>query len=166
MTSRSLKATLNATVLGLSLICVSCSHLGGRFPAPTSLPDTIATVTDAALLSETAWEPMPLQLRTGADIVTVDVIDDTIYVVDSTATAHAINLDTGTHRWVLKLDRMPTRSPVVGGGYVAFLARNHATVATRSAGSVVLRRDLEFSPSSPVALSVDSLYAGAWGSGT
>lgn len=166
MMSRSLGVTLYAIVLGLSLICTACSPLGGRFPTPESLPDTIDTVAGEALLAGTAWEPIPLQLRTGADIRSLDIVENTLYVVDSTSTAHAINLATGTHRWVLKLDRMPTRPPVVDSGYVAFVARNHVTVATRSSGTVVLQRALEFTPSSAVALTIDSLYAGAWGNGT
>ncbi len=166
MMSRSLGVTLHASVLGLSLICTSCSPMHGQFPARESLPDTLAVVTDQALLSGTAWEPIPLQLRTGAEIETLDIVGDTLFALDSTRTMHAINLETGTHRWVLSLDRAPTRPPVVGSGYVAFVARNHVTVATLSSGTVVLERGLEFTPSSDVALTFDSLYAGAWGSGT
>ncbi|MFH0946586.1 MAG: PQQ-binding-like beta-propeller repeat protein [Planctomycetota bacterium] len=126
---------------------------------------TPGAVAEAGLLTETSWEPIPLQVRTGAEIRSMEVVGDTIYVVDYTNTAHAINIGTGTHRWIVKLDAPPTRPVAVGEGFVAFVSRNQVTVATRTSGTVVLRKSLEFTPSSSVALTLDSLYTGAWGNG-
>lgn len=157
---------LLALLAPLALFATACSSMDGQFPAEPSAPTTLDAVAEASLLTEPSWEPIPLQLRTGADIAMMAVVEDTIYVVDTAGTAHAINSATGTHRWIVKLDRMPTRQIMVGPGHVGFLAKNHLTVATRASGTVVLRKALEFTPSSSGALTGDSMYSGAWGNGT
>ena len=153
-----------ATVL-LIVSAQACTSMSGLYPAGPSVPMTVQAVADGALLTETSWEPIPLQVRTGASISSMDVVGDTIYLVDSTNTAHAINVGLGTHRWILKLDHAPSLPISVGERFVAFLARNFLTVADRFSGTVVLRKSLEFTPSSNAALTLDSLYAGAWGNG-
>ena len=160
--SRSLLAVASTLMVTAAL---GCTSMDGLYPAAPSVPMSAQAVAEAALLTETSWEPIPLQLRTGADIRSMDVVGDSIYVVDSTNTAHAINIGTGTHRWIVKLDTTPTRTVAVGEGFVAFLSRNQVTVATRASGTVVLRKGLEFTPSSGLALTLDSIYTGAWGNG-
>lgn len=152
--------------LSLLAAALGCESFEGRFPADSSVPMTAQAVAEAALLTENSWEPIPLKLRTGAEILSLEIVEDTIYAIDSTATAHAIDLAKGTHRWVLNLGRMPTRPVAVGSDHVVFLAKSHMTVATRGSGTPTLRKDLEFTPSSDAALTFDTLYAGAWGNGT
>ncbi len=152
--------------LSLLAAALGCASFEGRFPPDSSVPMTAQAVAEAALLTGTSWEPIPFKLRTGAEIGSLEIVGDTIYAVDSTATAHAIDLAQGTHRWVLNLGRMPTRPVAVGSDHVAFLSKSHMTVATRLSGTLTLRKDLEFTPSSDAALTFDTLYAGAWGNGT
>jgi len=162
---RAFRSVLPLVTTLLIVAAPACSSMEGLYPAGPSVPMTAQDVADAALLTETSWEPIPLQLRTGASISRMDVVGDTIYLVDSTNTAHAINVGLGTHRWIVKLDRAPTQPVSVGERFVAFLSRNFLTVADRFSGTVVLRKGLEFTPSSKPALTLNSLYAGAWGNG-
>ncbi len=169
MTRRALRGSHSLSLVPFFLLA-ACSPLGGPFDGIAS-PQTagalpIETVTRTAMLDGFTWEPIPLRMRTGADVRSIEIEDGTIYVVDSKMTAHAIDASTGLHRWVLPLSKFPTRPVAVGDAHVAFLSRSHLTVATRSSGTALLRSDLEFTPSSDAVITLDTLYAGAWGDGT
>lgn len=147
------------------LSSTACVNMDGRYPNAATLPQTADEVAAVALLTEPSWAPFPFRLRTGADVRMMEISGDTIYVVDGKNTAHAMNANTGLYRWVLQLKAAPDRL-AVGSDHVAFFTRNHVTVATLASGTKTLEADLEFTPSSNAAVSIDSLYAGAWGNGT
>lgn len=148
-------------------VTVSCTYVGGQFErAPSAAEPMKAEGLAAALmLTEPAWVPIPLAEYSGSRIRQIDVTGDTLYAVDGKATAHAIDLASGEHRWVLDMKEQPTRPIAVGATHIAYLAGRYATVATRDSGIPVAERALEFSPSSNAALTSSTLYAGSWGDG-
>lgn len=155
---RLLACTALATAFG-------CHALEGTFPGEGTALLKPQEVAAAAQLTGLAFEPIPLALRTGARVHSLQIVGDTLYVVDDSAMAHAIDVARGTHRWVLQLQNLPDRPIAVGSQYVGFLSRNHLLVASRSSGSRLSQVDLDFTPSSGAVLTLDTLYAGSWGSG-
>lgn len=146
----------------LLFAAAGCSS-AGKFPVEIPDPNTPEAIAAAASLTGTAWEPVRIHEQTGASIVSIEVHDGTAYVLDSANTVHAIDMANGTHRWVLFLDRAPTRPMLVGSDRVGFLSRAHLTVCAKTTGTRLLDRDLDFTPSAGGALTLDTLYTASWG---
>lgn len=146
----------------LLFAAAGCSS-AGKFPVEIPDPNTPEAIAAAASLTGTAWEPVRIHERTGASVASIEVHDGTAYVLDSANTVHAIDMANGTHRWVLFLDRAPTRSMLVGKDRVGFLSRAHLTVCDKMTGTRLLDRDLDFTPSAGGALTLDTLYTSSWG---
>lgn len=144
---------------------LGCASFGGRSAQEVEGVGSFADLEARGAFGRRAWEPVPILARTGAEIVALDVVGDTVYAIDGDRLVHALDLEGGTHRWVVQLDRFPDRPVDVGGGHVAFVSRNHLTLVTVDAGIVELRRALDFTPSSRLALTEETGYAGAWGDG-
>lgn len=141
-----------------------CHSFKDEFPMEDGVPMTPGAVAQAAGLTDVAWSPFPLHERTRGDVRGMNIVGDTLYVLDTNDEVHAIQTGTGVHRWIVRLDRTPDRM-AVGPQHVAFMAKSYLTVATKDSGTITLRKDLDFTPSSGIALSGDSLYAGSWGKG-
>ncbi len=156
---------LPALFAAISVASVAgCTSFSGEFPVDESVPMTPQAVAQAAGLTDVAWAPFPLSARTRGDVRGMNIVGDTLYVLDSNNEVHAIQTSTGVHRWIVRLERTPDRM-AVGPAHVAFVAKSHLTVVTKDSGTMTLRKELDFTPSSGIALSLDSLYAGSWGKG-
>ena len=169
MTRPSLRAIAGLSTIALT---VSCTYLGGQYPqrptasaSSSSSPTEWSDIAAGLMLDGPSWAPIPVGEYGDTRIERVDIDGDTLYAVDGNQRAHAINLGAGSHRWVLDLDAMPSEPVAVGRSHVAFVSDRHVTVATRDSGTMMLSRDLGFSPSSRPALSRDTLYVGSWGDG-
>ncbi len=133
---------------------------------PTVRPGPeVASLLSTLPVSEQSHPPRRLQLASTATVEVAAVHGDTLFMIDSTPTLHAIDLGSGAYRWQRDLDRRPNRPIVVDDALIAVLSQDHVAVFERGNGRPIVGAELRDVVTSDGALTSSSLYFGHRGDG-
>lgn len=92
------------------------------------------------------------------------LVDDLLIAESDKNTLFAFDRKTGIPKWVYKVGTVVDYKPEIYKDKVYILGMAKLHILDKKTGSVLVKKELDFVPSSPMAISGNKIYMGAWDS--
>ncbi len=144
----------------LCLLTLAC--LVSSLIFPLGLRAAESSVFDPAELKvgQVKWILPLKELSPGGKTEWGKIDGQDLFVLDTKNVLHCIDLDKGTHKWIVMLDGSPSYAPTVSSDAIGVVIKDRVVIVRRSSGSRVLDRQIEFTPCTPLVANRDVGYAG------
>lgn len=115
----------------------------------------------ALKLNRLAWSLPVDELSKGAGISYAMVDGGELFVLDTNHALHCIDMDKGTHKWIVMLDKKPTYPPGICADAIGICIKDRLVLLKRSNGARILDRTIEYSPCTAPACTKEVVFTGS-----